>query len=130
MKTQLKNFLLKIFTNSVLKNIQIFYLIVSVIAIMVFFLMIQGYMSINNIDAMQQVNQDLSNTSMRFARQVDDLKGNLLYIKENYLKRLSKLSDSSALTYTFRRIDSNLQDIELFRKLPFGADQYQIIARC
>ncbi|MGE5582841.1 MAG: methyl-accepting chemotaxis protein [Bacillota bacterium] len=107
---------LKLYSNPILKNIRIYYLILTIIAVMLIFIMVQGYLSITSIDTMQRTNQEIFNTSMRFSKEISVLKENLLFVKENYLKRLSALSDASALNYTFRAIDNNLQTIAALGK--------------
>ncbi|MGE5607558.1 MAG: methyl-accepting chemotaxis protein, partial [Bacteroidota bacterium] len=116
MKTQLRKILSMLLMNPFLKKIRVFYLILSIIGIMIIFLIIQGSMGISNIDTMQRVNQKMFNTALQSMKDITTLRLNLLFIKENYLKRLSQLSDSSALDYTFNSIESNLQIIEQIAK--------------
>jgi methyl-accepting chemotaxis protein len=40
------------------------------------------------------------------------MQSDLLFIKENYLKRILDLSDTSSLEYTFKSIDTNMQEIQ------------------
>lgn len=112
MKIRLKKIMLTIFSNPFFKKIRVFHLILSVISVMVIFTVIQGYVQINYINSVQQVDQKMFNSLLHFNKVINTLKYNLLFIKENYLKRLSELSDSSNLDYTFNAIDLNLKDIE------------------
>jgi len=111
-KTRLRHAMLNILSNPILKRLRVFHLVLSVISVMVVFTLIQGYVQLRYIDSVQQVNQKMSNTLLLFNKDTNMLKSNLMFIKENYLKRLSGLSDSSALDYTFSTIDKNLKDIE------------------
>lgn len=99
-----------------LKKIRIFHLILSVIAVMVVFAAIQGYIVLTYINSQQEVNQKMFNSAVQFRNETDTLKSDLLFIRENYLKRLSQLTDSSSLDYTFNSIDSKLQNIEQIAK--------------
>jgi methyl-accepting chemotaxis protein len=103
---------LNILSNPLVKRLRVFHLVLSVISVMVVFTLIQGYVQLRYIDSVQQVNQKMSNTLLLFNKDTTMLKSNVMFIKENYLKRLSGLSDSSALDYTFSTIDKNLKDIE------------------
>ncbi len=112
MKTRLREAMLNILSNPLLKRLRVFHLILSVISVMVIFTVIQGYVQLRYINSVQQVDQKMSNTLLQFNKDTNTLKYNLMFIKENYLKRLSGLSDSSALDYTFSTIARNLKDIE------------------
>lgn len=96
----------------IFKKLRVFHLLLILIAVMTAFLAVQGYTSISAIDSMQQTNQEVFNSSLRHMKQINTLREYVLYIKENYLKRLSKLSGSYALDYTFKNIESTLSDLQ------------------
>lgn len=94
------------------KSLKILHLILFLIIIMILFLCAQGFLGIINSNELQRENTQLFNTAFNYIKSIDSLHLNLLYIKENYLKRVMQLSDSSSLDYTFKSIDSNLQEIQ------------------
>jgi methyl-accepting chemotaxis protein len=104
--------MLNILSNPLLKKLRVFHLILSVISVMVIFTLIQGYVQLRYINSVQQVDQRMSSTLLQFNKSINTLKYNLMFIKENYLKRLSGLSDSSALDYAFSTIEQNLNEVE------------------
>lgn len=116
LKKYIRKMIILLLSFPVLKKIRIFHLILSVIAVMVIFAAIQGYIVLEYIDSQQEVNQKMFNSAVQFRNETDTLKSDLLFIRENYLKRLSQLTDSSSLDYTFDSIDSKLQNIEQITK--------------
>lgn len=116
MKKFVKRIIILLLSFPFIKKIRIFHLILSVIAVMVIFTAIQGYMVLTYIDSQQKVNQKIFNSAVQFRNETDALKSDLLFIRENYLKRLSQLADSSSLDYTFSSIDTKLQNIEQITK--------------
>lgn len=116
MKKFVKRTIILLLSFPFIKKIRIFHLILSVIAVMVIFTAIQGYMVLTYIDSQQKVNQKIFNSAVQFRNETDALKSDLLFIRENYLKRLSQLADSSSLDYTFSSIDTKLQNIEQITK--------------
>lgn len=116
MKEQLTKGVFFLLSSPILKKLRIFHLITILIVVMIAFLMIQSYLGIQNIDTLQQVNQRMSNTSLQFMKDINSIKYNLLFLKENYLKRLSNLSDSSSMDYAFKSIDGSLTEIERIAK--------------
>ena len=116
LKKYIRKMIILLLSFSFLKKIRIFHLILSVIAVMVIFAAIQGYIVLEYIDSQQKVNQMMFNSAVQFRNETDTLKSDLLFIRENYLKRMSQLTDSSSLDYTFHSIDSKLQNIEQITK--------------
>lgn len=112
MYNYIKKIIILLLSHPFIKKIRVFHLILSVIAIMVIFTVIQGYMVLAYIDSQQKVNQKMFYSAVQFRNEIDTLKSDLLFIRENYLKRLSSLADSSSLDYTFGSIDKGLQNIK------------------
>jgi methyl-accepting chemotaxis protein len=116
MKKYVKKTIVLFLSHPFIQKIRVFHLILIIIAVMVTFTAIQGYMVLNFIDSQQKVNQKMFNSAVQFRNETDDLKSDLLFIRENYLKRLSKLADSSSLDYTFNSIDKNIENIKQITK--------------
>lgn len=111
---QLKKLSRKFLSNQMIGKLRIFHMILMVIGVMVIFLIIQGSMGFMNIDNLQHTNDKISSASMRFMKDVISIQESLLYTRENYLKRLSKLSSSYVLESTFRNIDNSFRDLQGF----------------
>ncbi len=116
MKKYVKKNIIVFLSQPLIQKIRVFHLILSIIVIMVAFTAIQGYMVLGYIDSQQRANQKMFNSAVQFRNETDALKSDLLFIRENYLKRLSKLADSSSLDYTFRSIDKNIANIKQITK--------------
>jgi methyl-accepting chemotaxis protein len=111
MKNQRKKLSRKLLSNRMIGKFRVFHMILMVIGVMVIFLIIQSYIGFMNIDNLQHTNEKVSNASMHFMKDINSIQESLLYTRENYLKRLSKLSSSYVLDSAFRNIDNSFQDL-------------------
>lgn len=103
-----------------IKRLSVFNLILMIIGLMIIVLLIQGYLGITNIDAMQQVNQKMFNHSIQYLEETNKLRNYLTAINEymnsvkgNYAQHLSNLAQGNAiLDDTFTSIDFSLQNLK------------------
>ncbi len=116
MKNYVKKVIILLLSHPFIKKVRVFHLVLSIIAVMVAFTAIQGYMILSYINLQQIVNQKMFFSAVQFRNDIDALKSDLLFIRENYLKRLSQLADSSSLDYTFSSIEKNLENIKQITK--------------
>ncbi len=80
MKKFIRRILVLLLSFPFIKKIRIFHLILSVIAVMVIFTAIQGYMVLTFIDMQQKTNQKMFSSAVQFRNEIDTLKSDLFLL--------------------------------------------------
>lgn len=93
---------------------RVFYQILIIIAIMVSFLVLNGYLGIKNIDSMQQINKNMSDDIVRTLLTIGKLKQDLSEYKDHYVQSVLEGTDSSYMRNN--SFDAMAADLDVIKK--------------
>jgi methyl-accepting chemotaxis protein len=130
MNEKLKKIGFKFLSIPFLNKVRVFYQILTVIAIMVVFLILIGYMGIHNIDAMQEINKKMFDDTIKTMNSISSFKQNLIDYKDNYFQCLLDGNDNPYLRNNlYSSMEVRVAEIKRFNEKKaqkIAADLYEL----
>jgi methyl-accepting chemotaxis protein len=113
----LKELGFKLLSNPYVNKVRMFYQILTVIGIMVFFLILVGYMGIHNINTMQEINKQMFDDTLKILNSTSAFKQNLMDYKDNYFQSLLDGNDNPYIRNNlFSSMEVRVEEIRSFNE--------------